>query len=241
MIKKHFAVFLLVSLVPIAAHAQSLIPADHREWEVAIFGGASLISDKSFLTPVAGVSGQAFRTVGLSYASGSLMGLRLTENRGKHWGAAMEYSFSNQPLRFTNLSDTVPSLSVTHSIHRFSYDVLYYPLDRSHRLRPFAFAGPGVSLFYIGSSSRDAAAVSGIHLSSPWKFSGRWGGGVKYLIRDQIAVSAQYVDNISGVPHFGLPATGYMASGQYVPGFRPDGLQHDHLISVSFTYQWGSR
>jgi opacity protein-like surface antigen len=241
MIRKLLVAFLLASLLSIAAQAQGLIPPTHRNWEVSVFGGVSSISTKSFQTPVAGSSQQPFRAVGLSYASGSQMGLRVTENRWKHWGATMEYGFSNQPLRFTNLSDIAPSLALGHSIHRFSYDVLYYPLDRFHRLRPFAFAGSGVSLFYIRSSSKEAAAAQGIRLSDPWKFSMRWGGGVKYLIRDQIAVSVQYSDNISGVPHYGLPATGYVASGQYVPGFRPDGMLHNRLISLSFNYQWGGR
>jgi opacity protein-like surface antigen len=241
MIRKLLVAILLVSLLSIAAQAQGLLTPAHRSWEASVFGGGSFIGDKSFPTPVAGSNSLSFRTVGLSYASGSQMGLRITENRWKHWGATMEYGFSNQPLRFTNLSDTAPSLALGHSIHRFSYDVVYYPLDRFHRLRPFAFAGSGVSLFYIRSSSKDAAAAQGIPLSNPWKFSMRWGGGAKYLIRDQIAVSMQYSENISGVPHYGLPSTGYVASGQYSPGFKPDGMLHNRLFSLSFNYQWGSR
>ncbi len=69
----------------------------------------------------------------------------------------------------------------------------------------------------------------------------RWGGGVKYLMRDQIAVSMQYTDNISGVPHYGLPSTGLVTPGQYSPGFSPNGMLHNRLISLSFNYQWGSR
>ncbi len=241
MIKKLVVAFLLVSLFSIAAQAQGLYPLTHRGWEITIFGGASYVRGRSFQTPVVGSSQQPLRSVGLRYATGSQMGLRLTENRWKHWGAAMEYSFSNQPLRFTNLSDAVPSLALTHSIHRLSYDVLYYPLDTRHRLRPFAFAGPGVSLFYIKSSARDAAAALGIHLTDPWKFSMRWGGGVKYLIRDQVAVSVQFTDNISGVPQYGMPGAGYTVAGQYVAGFRPDGLMHNRLISVGFNYQFGRR
>ncbi len=241
MIRKLLVALLLVSLWSIAAQAQGLPPPIHRSWEVSIFAGGSLISDESSLTPVAGSSSQTSRTVGLSYATGSQFGMRLTENRWKNWGAAMEYSFSNQPLTFTNLSDAVPSLSLGHSIHRFSYDVLYYPLDRSHRLRPFAFAGTGVSLFYVKSASKDAAAAYNVHLNDPWKFSMRWGGGVKYLIKDQFAVAFQYTSNTSGIPQYGLPGTGYVASGQYVPGFRPDGLLNNRLISLSFNYQWGSR
>lgn len=239
--RKLLVAFFLVSMLPIAAQAQGLLPPTHREWEVSIFGGGSFISDNTFPTPVAGSGSQITRAVGLNYASGVQLGMRITEDRWKHWGATMEYSFSNQPLTFTNLSDAVPSLSLGESIHRFSYDVLYYPLDKYHRLRPFAFAGPGVSLFYIKGSSKNAAAAKGINVSDPWKFSMSVGGGVKYLIMDQIAIAFQYCDSISGVPRYGLPSTGYIAGGQYVAAFRPDGLMHNSLISVSFNYQWGGR
>jgi opacity protein-like surface antigen len=241
MIRKSLAALLLVTLVPIAAQAQSLFKATHRAWEVSIFAGGSFPGDGLFATPVTGSTQQTSRTVGLSYGSGSQLGLRVTENRWEHWGAAMEYGFSNQPLRFTNLSDAVPMMALGHSIHRFHYDVLYYPFDRSRRLRPFAFAGSGVSLFYVKGSSKDTAAAMGIHLSDPWKFTFSWGGGVKYLIRDQVATSFQFSDNISGVPHYGLPPNGRFVSGQYIPGFRPDGLLRDWLISLSFIYQWGGR
>lgn len=241
MINKLFVALLLVSLLPIAAQAQGPTPLAHRSWEVSIFGGASYINGRSFQTPAAGESQQPFRAVGLKYATGSQMGLRLTENRWKHWGAAMEYTFSNQPLRFTNLSDTVPSLALPHSIHRFSYDVLYYPMNSLHRLRPFVFAGTGVSLYYIKNSAKEAAAAQGIQLNDPWKFAMRWGGGAKYLIRDQLAVSVQYSDSISGVPHYGLPAIGYASADQFVAGFRPDGVLHNHLISVGFNYQFGGK
>jgi hypothetical protein len=241
MIRKPLVALLLVSLLPIAAQAQILFKPTHRQWEVSAFGGASFIGDGVYPTPVAGSSQQTSRNVGLSYATGAQFGLRVTENRWQHWGAAMEYGFSNQPLTFTNLSDAVPVLALGHNIHRFRYDVIYYFFDRSSRLRPFVFAGGGVTLFYVKSSSYDAAAAKGILLSDPWKLNVSWGGGVKYLILDQVAASFQFSDGISGVPGYGLPPNGRFASGQYSPGFLPDGYQNNWLISLAFIYQWGSR
>jgi opacity protein-like surface antigen len=241
MIRKSLVALLLVSLIPVAAQAQSLSKLTHRTWEISVFGGGSYIGERLFPTPVTGSSQQTSRTVGLSYASGSQFGLRVTENRWQHWGAAMEYGFSNQPLKFTNLSDAVPLLALGHSIHRFKYDFVYYPFDRSHRLRPFAFAGSGASLFVVKGPSRDAAAAKGIQLNDPWKLTVSWGGGVKYLIRDQLAASFQFSDGMSGVPHYGLPPSGRFVSSQYSPGFQPDGRLHNRLISLSFIYQWGSR
>jgi opacity protein-like surface antigen len=237
--------FLLLSLFLILfagpGQAQGVTEFTHGEWEASIFAGGSFLSDGAYETPAEGSGQPSSRAVGLSYATGAQMGLRLTNNRWQHWGTALEYSFSNQPITFTNLSDSIPSLGLGHAIHRFAYEVLYYPLDRDSRLRPFIFAGPGVSLFYIKDSGKAAAEARGIRLSDPWKFTMNWGGGVKYLLRKQVALSAQFGDSISGVPGYGLPETGRVVSGAYVPGFRPDGLQNNWLIGAGFTFQWDDR
>lgn len=230
---------LLQALASGAMQAQSVFPLSHREWEITAFGGGSWIGDQSLPTPVAGTGQTAFRTVGMSFAPGAQLGLRLAQNKWRHWGGVMEYSFSNQPLRLTNLTDAAPSLTYSQSIHRFIYDAVYYPLDRSYRLRPFAFGGAGMSLFYTRGSSNPGA--QSIHLNSPWKVTYRWGGGVKYLFLDQVAVTFQYSNNITGVPAYGLPENGSVVSGQYIPGIKPDGLLQNRVISLGFTYQWGAR
>jgi hypothetical protein len=167
--------------------------------------------------------------------------LRVAENRWKHWGAVAEYSFSNQPLRLSNLTDSQPLLALGHAIHRFSYNVAYYPLDRTHRFRPFAFAGPGVSLFYVRSDAKDLAAARGLRLNDPWKLTIQWGGGIKILLKDKVAASFQFSDNIAGVPHYGLPPNGRLVSGTYSAGFLPNGIMHNRLLSVGLIYQWGAR
>jgi opacity protein-like surface antigen len=175
------------------------------------------------------------------YGSGYQIGARITANHWQHWGATVEYGFSNQPLTFTNLSDATPSLGLGHSIHRFAYDVVYYPYDRNHKWRPFVFAGPGVSLFYIKGSDKDTALAQGIRLSDPWKLTMNWGGGVKYLLKHHVAASLQFSDSISGVPGYGLPDFGHKDSGGYVPGFHPEGFLHNWLVSVGFLYQWDEK
>jgi opacity protein-like surface antigen len=231
--------FLVLPSIP--GQAQTVLDLTHREWEVSIFGGGSFLGSGTYVTPVSGSNQQSSRTVGLSYAAGSQMGFRITDNRWRHFGATAEYGFSNQPLTFTNLSDSTPSLGLGHAIHRVAYDVLYYPRNRDFRMRPYVFAGPGVSLFYIKGSAKQAASAQGIGLSDPWKFTMNWGGGVKYLLADHIAASLQFSDSISGVPSYGLPAAGSVVSGRYVPGFQPDGLLHNWLISFGFIYQWSDR
>lgn len=169
------------------------------------------------------------------------MGFRIAENRWQHFGAVMEYGFSNQPLTFTNLTPALPILKLGHGIHRFSYSGVFYPLARNHRLRPYAFAGPGVALFHVSRSGKDLAEANGLHMTDPWKFTMNWGGGVKYLVTDTMGVAFQFGDSVSRVPHYGIPPNVRATSGVFLPGFQPSGSLHNRLLSLSFIYQWGSR
>jgi opacity protein-like surface antigen len=241
MIRQLLRALLLMSLIPAAVHAQNVSAVTHRDWEITVFGGGSYLGDHAYVTPVTGSTSATSRTVGLSFATGSQLGFRIAESRWQHWGAIMEYSFSNQPLTFTNLADALPALKLGHSIHRISYDVAYYPLDRSYRLRPYAFAGSGVALFHVKGGSKELARAKGVSLNDPWKLALNWGGGVKYLIGDHIGVSFQFSDNTSKTPHYSLPPNARVSSGVFSPGFLPSGSLHNRLITVGFIYQWGSK
>jgi len=234
-----FQIFLLCSLLPIVfpeqVQAQGVYKPAYGEWEFSVFAGGSFIGSDVHETPVEESTHSSSRDVGLSYGSGGRFGIRVTNNRWQHWGTSFEYTFSNQPITFTNLSDSMPSLGLGHAIHRFAYDVVYYPRDRYEKLRPFVFGGPGVSLFDIKSSGTEAG---GIRFSDPWKFTVNWGGGVKYAFSEQVAALFQFSDNISGVPGYGLPETGRVVSGEYVPGFRPDGLLNNWAVEVGFSFHW---
>jgi hypothetical protein len=50
----------------------------------------------------------------MHYASGYQIGVRVTQNLGEFAAASLEYNFANQPLRFTNLTPTVQSLSLSY-------------------------------------------------------------------------------------------------------------------------------
>ncbi len=227
-------------LFPVSAQAQQRITLVHQEWEVSVYTGGSFLGSGTYSTPVEGLSQPSSRSVGLRYGTGLVLGARVTGNQWEHWSETIEYGFSNQPLTLTNLSDSVQELGLGHAIHRFAYEIAYYPRDRYERLRPFVFVGPGVSLFYIKGSAKEAAAAQGIHgLSDPWKFTLNWGGGVKYQFAQGVGASLQFSDSISGVPAYGLPKTGKVGPGGYVPGFQPDGLMNNWMIGIGFVYQWG--
>lgn len=73
----------------------------------------------------------------------------------------------------------------------------------------------------------------GIRFTNPWKFTANLGGGVNYLLHDHLSGNLQFRDSISGVPAYGLPATG-------ISGFSPRGLMNNILISAGLVYEWDS-
>jgi opacity protein-like surface antigen len=111
---------------------------------------------------------------------------------------------------------------------------LYYPTGQSHRLRPYAFAGPGFALFQVHEDSRAFAAQQNISLTSSWKFTMTWGVGARYMILDRMGVGFRFGDALSRLPAYGLPST----KGQFSAGFRPEGFLHNCQIGMSFIYQW---
>ncbi|MGW8179921.1 MAG: hypothetical protein ACWGQW_14345, partial [bacterium] len=121
-----FAAFLSTS------KAQNPADTGYKEWEASFFVGFSAASDQTSLTPIEGQS--SARPVGLAYKDGYLLGGRITQNLGSHFGAELEYSFADQPLNFIDLTPTLPDLKVDHGIHSIIYSALIYPFDRTKRL-----------------------------------------------------------------------------------------------------------
>jgi opacity protein-like surface antigen len=220
--------------------AQNREPLEHLEWEASFFGGVATAGDQTNLTPVEGEN--SARSVGLDYKSGYLIGTRITQNLGDHFGAELEYSYANQPMSFINLRPSLPELGADHSIHSITYSILVYPFDRLRRLRPYGTVGGGTSFFYIGKRSKDHAAAEGIVLKDRWKFAFSFGAGVKYLLTPRLAVRFDVRDQITGVPNYGLPdRSPVLPGGQIGAGFRADGRIHNWLFNVGLNYYWGGR
>jgi len=230
----------LFAAVIAQGEAQVSNDAGHKEWEASFFAGFSAASDQTSLTPVEGQS--SARPVGLDYKSGFLLGGRITQNLGSHFGAELEYSFADQPLDFIDLTPTLPNLKVDHNIHSIIYSVLVYPFDRSKRLRPYGTIGGGTSLFYIGTDSKNNAAAQGVVLKDSWKFAFSFGGGIKYLITNKLGVRADVRDQMTGVPDYGLPdVSPLLQNGGIGPAFRNAGTLHNLIVNVGLSYSWDAR
>jgi opacity protein-like surface antigen len=193
---------------------------------------------------VSGASGasgddqQSLRTVGMRYESGYVFGLRISQNVRDYWGADIEYSFANQPLRFTNVSPDIQELSLSHYLHHFSYNVSFLPLPRVKRFRPYGDAGIGAALYYVPGHAKQQALEAGLALRDSWEFLFNWGGGLKYLVIDKFAVTFDAKNRLSRVPSYGIPPSARVVDGQYRPGMARHGAVQHWQASIGLTYQW---
>jgi outer membrane protein W len=219
-----------------SAFAQTYWAHLNKKWEVSFFAGGSSIGDKNASTPIEG--GEGTRIVGLGYASGYLLGLRITENLGQHAGAELQYSFANQPLAFTNLSSTIPRLDLDHSVHSFIYTLAVYLKNRDSRFRPFLAAGGGAAFYVIDGRAKSDAEGLGVRLKNQWKLAFSVGGGLKYVVKDNFGVRFDVKNQITGVPSYGLPSTHSSSQGEVGPAFRPSGQLYNWQFNAGIYYQW---
>jgi opacity protein-like surface antigen len=220
------------------AFAQILQTPEHRDWEFSGFVGRSFGDEFQFDTPVSGDAQQPSRTVGMRYGPGYLLGLRIRENINNLWSADLEYSFANQPLRFTNLSPDIQTLALSHYLHHLSYNVSFMPLPRTKRLRPYASAGIGAALFYVPGHAKNKALDQGLALRDSWEFLFNWGGGLSYLAIGQMALGFDVKHRLSRVPSYGIPPSARVVDGQYQAGLARHGIVQNWQINFSVAYQW---
>ena len=210
----------------------------HREWEAVVLAGSSVPHKFTFPTSVAGSNQEASRIVGMEYDSGYLFSVRGTQNLGDFWSADLEYSFANSPLRFTNLAPGIPTLSMSHHIHHIIYNVSYLPLSRTHRFRPYVDTGAGAALFYIASHAKKDAVRMGLNLRDSWELEFNLGGGFKYLLKDQLALTFDVRDRLSSVPSYGIPSSTEVVDGKYRPGISVRGVMNTWQLGMGFSFQW---
>jgi len=214
--------------------AQVPLNRQKDKWEVSIFAGVARGGEDVHVTPFEGVGS---RDVTLRFAPGYLVGGRITQNLGDHFGAELDYSLANQPAEFRNLTPTLQLVHLDNRVHNITYTVLFYGMKRKSRIRPYAILGPGLSLYEPFGPSENVAEALGLNLVNRWKVAGIVGGGVKYRVFEQLGFRFDVRDHITEVPDFGLPDVGTLQT----PGFRPDGQLHNWQFSTGFFYSWSGR
>ena len=212
---------------------------EYREWEIGGFTGGSFAGTYQFNTAVFGSGRETSRTVGMQYSPGYQVGIRLTQYFNESWDAELEYSYALQNLRFTNLSPDIQAISVNNYIHHIDYNIAYVPVPPDKRFRPYVKVGTGAVLFFINGESLSEANQQGLKLrQSTWQFLFNWGGGLKYLVVDQFAVSVDVKDSLSAIPKYAIPSAAQVINGQFHPGVSINGMMNNWQISASANYQW---
>jgi opacity protein-like surface antigen len=235
---KYLAVSCLTFSLCAGVSSAQVRHADDDRWEVSFFYGVASAGDKAAATPV---DGQDLpRLVVLDFASGYTAGVRITENRGRHFGAELEYGFANQPMALVDLRPGLGRLDSDHRIHSLTYSVLFYPLERDSRLRPYVSAGIGTAFFQVSGDSKAEASTEGIELKDRWKLAGGWGAGVKYRMNPNWGVRVDLRNQFTGVPDYGLPRRSSTFQGSVRPAFNADGsLSSWHFSAGVFFYLGG--
>ena len=224
----------VVSLLILFLPSVSAQTPDENKWEVSGFGGFGGAGDGTYVTPVEGGSTQ---DVGLDVEQSYVLGVRITENLGQHLGAELEYAFTNQPLLFEDLSPTLPTLALDHKVHKFAYGILFYGTGRDKRIRPFGSIGFGTSFFQVSGRSQDEALRQGVDLKNRWKLGFSYGAGIKFKGASGWGIRADFRDQVTGVPDYGLPSQApILESGEIGPAFRPEGALHNWQITGGFVY-----
>jgi len=234
MIKKTLVIVLFFALSALGVSAQGVPSQAENKWEVSGFFGFGGAGDDVFVTPV---EEGATQDVRLALEQSFVLGLRITENLGQYLGAELEYSLTNQPLLFQNLSPTLPFLALDHKVHKLAYSVLFYGMRRQKRIRPFGSIGFGTSFFQVNNNSQNEALRQGADLNNRWKLAFSYGAGVKLQVAPSWGVRADFRDQVTGVPDFGFPSQAPLRKdGGTGPGFRADGVLHNWQTTVGLTY-----
>jgi opacity protein-like surface antigen len=227
------AILVGLVLTPLLS-AQPQWPKPDDEWEFSFFGGLS-VGDTKFTTVLA-ENEETPQSVGLDYASGLLAGMRITQNLGDHAAAELEYTYANSPMAFIDVKPGLNRLDLDHGTHSVIYSILYYPVPRSQRIRPFLSAGVGAAFYRVTSASKSDAIASGVSLTDRWKFAVSLGGGVKYKLSSNWGFRLDVRDQLTGVPDYGLPSVAQVLQGSLGPAFRADGQLHNWRLSCGISY-----
>jgi len=236
MVQKSLLSFFIFLLASSALYAQGSFGQAEDAWEVSFGGGVGGSGSGTHQTPVEGC---APRNVGLSFARGYSLNVRLTQNVGEHFGGEVEYALTNLPGVFSNLDPALPELGFSHKFHTLSYSGLVYATERDAPMRPYVSGGLGVGFFRVSDSSRDnVRGLIRVNLDRQSKFAFSVGGGVKFKVRHPLGLRVDVRDYITGIPDYDLSGTIPAGLPPIKPrgvAFTPDGIQHNWTVSIGLS------
>jgi len=196
------------------------------------------LNDYKFRTVVAGGDEPSPGVVEMQFSSGYRMGARATQHLGENFSASVEYGFTRQALRLTNVIQRLPYLNMGHYVHSFTYNVAFSPMTRDERFRPHVELGTGALWFHISERGRTEAQDRDLRLEDSWEVVFNYGVGFKYLVSDRFALTADFKGRLSDIPTYGLPTSTRRVNGQFEPAITTHGVMHALQLNFGFAHEW---
>ena len=207
--------------VCVALALASACVAQEPEWEVGAAAGFGFMRNATISNPTGSLSAGFDNR----FAAGVVIG----QDRYQHFGGEVRYTFRDNDLVLKGAGQKVNMDGNSHLVH---YDLLYYALGKSSRIRPFAAAGGGIRLFggtgheYADQPFSDFALLTRTTQVKPLISVG---GGVKVRLTNHTAIRVDFRDYISPFPE-NLFVTGPAAK---IRGWLNDFVP---LVGVSYVF-----
>ena len=205
----------------VAVALASACMAQEHEWEVGGAGGFGFMRNATISNPTGSVSAGFDNR----FAAGVVIGQDLYQ----HFAGEVRYTFRDNDLVLKGAGQKANMDGNSHLVH---YDLLYYALGKSSRIRPFAAAGGGIRLFG-GTGHEDLNQPFGdfafLTRTTQVKPLISVGGGVKVSATSHITIRVDFRDYISPFPE-NLFAT---VSGAKIRGWLNDFVP---LVGVSYVF-----
>lgn len=219
------------------ASAQILTKTSPSEWEVSFFAGMANLGDTSSSTPIEDSTDILSSSVETD--NGLLLGTRVTQNLGRHFAAELDYAFADHSGSFRNPTPSTAALEMDQTTHSFYYSILFYLSDASSRLRPYVTGGGGATYFALDGSIKSTSEQLGFNMKNCWELGLKVGAGVKYRLNERIGVRADFTDQISDAPSYGLPSVVPVVNSVPGAGYAPSGNLHNMHMSFGLIYYPG--
>ena len=183
---------------------------------------------------------QGSRVTSHLFAPGGVFGLHVNEDLWRYFG--LEETFSNgfNNIRLQTYNDPAQFWfgAAVRNYTLTAGPVLYFT-PRESKIRPFAYAGPGVTFFKPKLGQWQAVggpAIGGIEMKYGPSFV--YGLGVKFNVWKHLGFRVDVRDTYSQTPHFGLPSFPTTPGGLYI---ARGGTEHALSATLGVVFRFGAK
>jgi len=223
------AAIVLVALPGFSQTSSSSSGGDYSTFEISPFAGGQWFQLY-----------QGSRVRVHQFAPGGVFGFHLNQDLWEHFGLEETFSNGYNNVRLQVYQDP-NQFWFGAAVRNYTFTVgpVLYLTRRESKLRPFLYAGPGVTFFKPKLGAWQAVggpAIGGIEMR--YGPSLVYGLGVKYNAWRRLGFRVDVRDTYSQTPHFGLPSFTTTPAGLYIPSH---GTEHALSATLGVVFRFGSK